>query len=295
MKILLMGSNGMLGKAICRELQMCKEIKLICAARQAADYCLDFREDARVWDCIRSTRPDAVINAAAIVSLDRCENETLEAYRINARLCSILSELCRETGSYYVQVSTDHYYVDGGRKKHDERFPVTLLNEYARTKFAGECFALAYEQCVVLRTNIVGFRSDMSRPTFLEWAIGTIQEDKPLTLYGDYFTSPLHTRQFARILKDIILHRPTGIYNLASSTVSSKREFVLRLAQAIFHRVPTYQEGSVKQQAYCRRANSLGLDTAKLERLLGYRMPDLSEVIQSIVEEYGSTRTGVIT
>ena len=35
-----------------------------------------------------------------------------------------------------------------------------------------------------------------------------------------------------------------------------------------------------------KRANSLGLDVNKAETILGYKLPNLSEVIQQLKEEY---------
>ncbi len=63
-----------------------------------------------------------------------------------------------------MQISTDHYFCGQGDLKHDESAPVTLLNEYARTKYAGEAFALTNPEACVIRTNVVGFRGWEVRP-----------------------------------------------------------------------------------------------------------------------------------
>ena len=110
MKVLLLGSNGMLGQAVRKVYRHDEGVQLYCAARTNADFNLDLTDDARLRDCFVGVKPDVVINAAAIVNLQRCEQCVEDAYRTNARLCSVLSELSREHGSYFVHVSTDHYY-----------------------------------------------------------------------------------------------------------------------------------------------------------------------------------------
>ena len=80
--------------------------------------------------------------------------------------------------------------------------------------------------------------------------------------------------------------RPTGIFNLASSEVSSKKEFILGLVKKIYNNEPDYTDGSVFNENQVQRANSLGLDTQKIEDLLGYRMPNLMETLDSIKQEY---------
>ncbi len=291
LRVLLFGSAGMLGQAVQKQLMKEEGIDLFCAARKGAEFSFDFTEDKSVEKCFAKIRPEVVINAAALVSLQQCEDDPSLAYRINARFCSVLAESCRQYGSYLVQVSTDHYYAGDVRRKHRESDPVWLINEYARTKYAGECLALAYSKCVVLRTNIVGFRGRKEMPTFLEWAIGVMQRNEEITAFTDFYTSSIHVGQFAKVLVDILRLRPYGIYNLSSSEVLSKAEFLQRLSQCLFQKPLEAKTGSVHDMQGTRRANSLGLDTTKIESLLGYSMPGVAEVMESIGREYAERRS----
>lgn len=174
----------------------------------------------------------------------------------------------------------------GGISRHSESDEISLLNEYARTKFAGEGFALTDPSSVVLRTNIVGFRHNQA-PTFLEWAIGALKRKEKMTLFDDFYTSSIHVLQFAKIIFDVIKQRPNGIFNVASSTVASKKDFIIALSQTLFNTAPVnYSVGSVKSLGTARRANSLGLDVTKIENFLGYAMPDLDQVMHSIKREF---------
>ena len=174
----------------------------------------------------------------------------------------------------------------GGVTRHRETDEVSLVNEYARTKFAGEGFALTDPSAVVLRTNIVGFRRNET-PTFLEWAIGALKRNEKLTLFDDFYTSSIHVIQFAKIIFDVIRLRPVGIFNAASSTVASKKDFILALSKTLFNTAPAnYTVGSVRSLGTARRANSLGLDVGKIENCLGYTMPDIEQVMHSIKQEY---------
>ena len=286
MRVLLFGSNGMLGKAIKEKLGSESGFELLCVARSQADFCIDFVDDNAVKESFVKAEPEVVINAGAMVNMQKCEDNPLLAYLINGRFCSILAEFCRSCGSYLVQVSTDHYYAGDGAVRHREDEQVLLLNEYARTKFVGECLARAYSHSVVLRTNIVGFRGTKERPTFLEWAVDAIGAGAQITAFTDYFTSSLHVYQFASILTDILKKRPEGIYNLASSEVLSKEEFLKRLSLKLFRKKLLVSVGSVQDMSGVKRADSLGLDTSRLEKVLGYSLPTADEVMDSIATEY---------
>ncbi len=289
MKILLLGSKGMLGQSIRRQFTA-EGMQLFGVDRAQAEYCFDLLDDDKLEQCILEVKPDMIINTAAIVNLDLCERDSGSAYQLNARLPGLLANLCRKYGCYLVHISTDQYYYGDGAKIHGETIPLQLVNEYARTKFAGEQMALTHRDCLVLRTNIVGFRGTEQK-TFLEWAISEIENQRKMTLFADFYTSSIHTVDFSRILYDLLKKHPTGIYNLASSEVSSKKDFILGLSWKIFEKAPVYEIGSVKNIQGTPRADSLGLDTRKIEELVGYRMPDREETLNSIKNEYLERRS----
>ncbi len=282
--VLLLGSGGMLGQALYktfREHGFC-----VCgASRSKADVCFDFRNDRKLAQCVEDVRPDIIVNAAAAVNLELCERDYASAYAVNSRMPSVLAGLCEQHGVYLIHVSTDHFYQGDGNMKHDEQYPVRLVNEYARTKYLGEQLVLLYPHSLVLRTNIVGFRGG-ERETFTEWAIREIRQQEKMTLYADFYTSPVYVDDFASILIDLMKTEAQGVYNLASKDVSSKKAFILALAEAVFHTHPDYKEASIREAAGVRRADSLGLNTSKIEKLLGYAMPSFQETIQSIKKEY---------
>ncbi len=284
MKILLLGSNGMLGQAVKQQL-IESECQYTSVDRAGDGYSFDLLNDKRLEQCIEEVNPDVIINTAAIVNLEQCEGDPGGAYCLNTRLPGILAEICRGRDCYLVHISTDHYYTGDGTRLHTEEDEIKLINEYARTKYIGEQMALMYNNTVVLRTNIVGFRA-RGTLTFLEWAISQIVQNKAMVLFNDFYTSTIHTRDFAKVLMDILKQRPLGIYNLASSDVSSKKEFIIELSDALFGCHPKYTVGSVKKLNGAPRAESLGLSTEKIENIVGYKMPTLDETIDSIKMEY---------
>ena len=288
MKVLLLGSNGMLGQAI-NTVFTSSNIEVVTAARYNANYCFDFLSDGKLEQCLKDVCPDIVINTSAIVDLAFCEKDIGQAYLVNSRIPSMLAELCRKQGNYLVQISTDHYYVGDKNKKHLETDPIRLINEYARTKYCGELMTLVYENSLVIRTNIVGFRGN-GKPTFIEWAISELKRDSEINLFSDFYTSSMHTVDFAKILIDVLSCRPRGVLNIASSDVVNKRDFIIGLSNTLFHRVPRYNDVSVNTINGAKRADSLGLDTSKAEKLLGYKMPGFKETLISIQNELALRR-----
>ena len=285
-KILIIGSQGMLGQSLVKILSRDKSISVVTAALTNADYMFDFLDDNYLTKSVNAIRPDVLINAAAIVGLSQCEVDPGMAYSVNTRLPGKLAELCDNLGCYFIHISTDHYYCHDRDKKHLENDKINLKNEYARTKYLGEQLVALYAQSLIVRTNIVGYRNNPLKPTFLEWCIQAFNSDEEMTLFDDFYTSSIYTDQLCIILEDLLEIRPEGIVNIASSTVSNKKEFILALAKRLIDREPRYRIGKVNQMLDVPRADSLGLDVSKIENIVGYKMPDLEKVIYDIDLDY---------
>lgn len=281
-KILIMGSQGMLGQSLVKILSRDKSISVITAALTNAEYMFDFLDDNYLTKSVNAIRPDVLINAAAIVGLPQCEVDPGMAYAVNTRLPGKLAELCDNLGCYFIHISTDHYYCHDRDKKHLETDKIIIRNEYARTKYLGEQLVALHAQNLIVRTNIVGYRNNPSKPTFLEWCIQAFNRDEEMTLFDDFYTSSIYTDQLCMVLEDLLEIRPEGIVNIASSTVSNKMEFILALAKRLIGREPRYRIGKVNQMLDIPRADSLGLDVSKIENIVGYKMPDLEKVIYDI-------------
>ncbi len=281
MRVLIVGATGMLGQALVAEARH-RGIAVLGIARYGADINIDLADTVALESALQSVTVDVVVNAAAIVSLELCEREPGRAYAVNARPVGCMAEYCRRMGIRFIQVSTDHYYRGDGRYAHTEDAPISLLNEYARTKFAGEAFALLAPTTLVLRTNIVGFRGDSTRPSLVEWIMDTLRNRKPLKLFFDSFHSPIHVADFASGVFELMAVDARGVLNLAGRDVVSKAEFVRKIAQSMSINPDWAEMGSVVDLGL-PRANSLGLDVSRAEGILGYRLPSVDSTIAKLM------------
>ena len=281
MRCLILGSTGMLGQALAAEAAS-RGHDVVGAARNGGDERVDIADSGALAATLDRIRPELIVNSAAIVSLDACERDPEMAYAVNARPLATLAEWSELHGCKLVQISTDHFFTRDGQAKHDEDAAVTLLNEYARTKFEGERFALRNPDALVVRTNVTGFRGDSSRPTFIEWAIGALRRQEPLTLFDDFWTSTIASRALAAAVFELL--DAQGVLNVASSQVSTKKEFIEALAARMALEPGPIEVGSVRGLEP-PRAESLGLDVSRAEALLGRPLPDLAATVDALASE----------
>ncbi len=284
MKVVILGSTGLLGQALVRFYK--KNCVVICVARKNSDYNIDVTDDALLIRLIEEVRPDLLINCTAIVDIDFCEKNPNKAYMLNGRVPAILSNLSLNFGFKFVQISTDHYYTGNSPVLHKETDTVFLVNEYARSKYIGECCSLTNKNVLVIRTNIVGMRNNLLKPTFLEWVIDSIYNSASINVFYDMFTSPIHVDHFSEFLDCLIVKDSCGIYNLSGRDVVSKEDFIIRLLKRmnLSNNLIEVTRSSVLNNGIAR-ANSLGLDTSKSEHKIGKFLPSVDDCIEKIVLE----------
>jgi dTDP-4-dehydrorhamnose reductase len=290
--LLVLGSTGLLGQAVMAEARV-RAIPCLGVARSGADRDVDLSDDASLEALVRELRPATIVNCVAITSLELCEADPGLAFAVNAGIPGLLAQLAGELAAKLVHISTDHYFTGDGRRAHAEDAEVKLVNEYARSKYAGEGLALADATALVVRTNIVGLRRWPGRPTFLEWALAAIESDATMVLFDDFFTSSISVRACARAILDLAKLGAIGLLNVASSQVSSKRELVLALAQRLRCELHNAQAGSVRE-LLPKRAESLGLDVTRAQELLGRSLPDLSATVTELAGDLrGALANGI--
>lgn len=289
MKVMVLGGTGLLGTELVRSLRM-RNVAPISVARTGADVTADLTHTESVPGIIAKHRPDAIINAAAMVDFAACEADPYRAYLLHANLLEPLAEWSRTEEKPLMHVSTDQYFTDDGDQKHDEAAPVKLLNVYAASKHAGEAIALTSPHALVIRTNFTGMAKPAAdgKEPFGRWAMQALADHAPLRLFDDYFCSTIDVETLARAICNLLGIRATGRINVASREVSSKAEFVHALAQAAGIPLDWAEAASVAGMMP-PRATSNGLDVRKAESLLGYELPDLETVVQSLVRQWRET------
>ncbi len=272
----------MLGQALIEAAKF-NNYKTIGVARTNADINLDVLNFNKLTSLIESEKPKIIINCVAITNIDECEQNPEKAYLVNTYLVKIISDICEKLGVRLIHISTDHFFIGDKGMKHSETALITLINNYAKTKYDGERFALNNSSSLIVRTNIVGFRNK-GKPTFIEWVLLLLKQSQEVIVFQDFYTSSIDVYQFSEILFKVIDkgNSINGLINIASSEVSNKEQFIKKFASVFGLNNSKLVKGSVMSINGTKRAESLGLDTNKIESLLSIKMPTLNEVIKSL-------------
>src|SRR5690349_20877257 len=145
MKILVTGSNGLLGQKLTELLITDQSIKLIATARGKSVLsvspgefqALDISDPEEVRRVVSATKPDVIINTAAMTQVDQCETEREACWKANVTSVENLVKTCAENHVHLVHVSTDFVF-DGSHGPLDETEKPNPVNYYGESKLAAE-------------------------------------------------------------------------------------------------------------------------------------------------------------
>ena len=104
---------------------------------------LDISEPAAFQAALARLKPDVVINAAAIASLEACERAPERALAVNARAPGRMARTCTETGTPFIHISTDYVFGAPTDRPWRETDPMSPVNLYGELKAEAERQVLA--------------------------------------------------------------------------------------------------------------------------------------------------------
>jgi dTDP-4-dehydrorhamnose reductase len=277
-KILVTGAAGLFGPHLVRTLGAFGEV--IGLGRATSTVLCDLTERDRSSEVIAKIAPTAIMHCAALTDIDACEAAPGEADRQN-RLSTANLVAALPRGSRLLFISTDQVYPDSaGPHVEGTECPV---NQYGKSKLAGECEALKHGNAVAVRTNMFGPSLTPGRQSLSDFVIANLSAGKPTILFRDVLFSPLHFETLAACLWQLAISDYVGTCNLGSRDGLTKAEFGLAVAarkKLPLENVTIGQSSELPGRA--PRALDLRMDVGRIEGVLGIKMPAALEEIEKL-------------
>lgn len=224
MNILITGANGMLAQAIKQKFSQPTNHLILTDTQE-----LDITDFDAVQKYIASTKPDLIINCAAYTAVDKAEEQSELAEKVNAIGPKNLAIAAQANNATLVHISTD--YVFGGNKpiaeiysEDDEKSPTST---YGKTKLAGEQNIIDNcDKYYIFRTAwLYGEGKNFVR-TMLELA----KNHNEVKVVNDQHGSPTYTEDLANIIYQAIEKQlPYDIYNATNQGFTTWYDFTKKI------------------------------------------------------------------
>ena len=296
MKILITGSNGLLGQKLLHKLRVDNSVELIATSRaenrvsEQSNYKyidLDITDETAVAQIITEQNPNVVINTAAMTNVDLCEEEKSECDDLNVNAVQYLADACEKIEAHLIHISTDFIFdgENGPYKEEDEPNP---LSYYGLSKLKSEQLLQDHTvKWTILRTIIVfGVGENLSKGNIVLWAKGALEKGDPLNIIDDQFRAPTLAEDLADACILAATKKAFGVFNASGKDIMSIYEIVERIAKHYgnttenLNRIST---ATLNQTA--GRPPRTGFILDKSRKVLGYNPHSFEECLDIIDEQ----------
>ena len=290
-RILIAGASGLLGINLAVEAMREHDVvgvdrgKLKSAPFEVVRAELAHRET--IDSVIDSTRPDWLINCAALANLEKCEEDPTQARTLNTDLPGELAAASVKRNIRFVHISTDAVF-DGTKEgfytEEDEPSPPGV---YSETKLDGErAVQEVNPQAIIARVNFYGW-SLGGRRSLAEFFVNNLSEGKNVNGFTDVIFCPMLVNDTARLLLEMLQKNLSGLYHVVGAQPISKYQFGMEVARTFGLREDLISPRSVEGAGLtAKRSHNLWLSVHKLSTDLGCEIPSFSTGLDGFYTQF---------
>ena len=239
-KILITGSNGLLGQKLVSLLAQQTDNQLIATSRGANrmnftngyEYQeMDITDAKQVAEVIEKVHPDSIIHTAAMTNVDQCEGEKNSCWEMNVKAVEYLTKACEKHQIFLCHLSTDFVF-DGSSGPYSEEDNPSPISFYGWSKYAAE-EVIKRSKCPwsIIRTVLVyGITNDMSRSNIILWVKNSLEQHKPIKVVTDQFRTPTLVEDLAMGCYLVVNQKAEGIFHISGKDFLTPYEMAIKTA-----------------------------------------------------------------
>lgn len=297
MKILITGSNGLLGQKLIKLLLDKGEDTLIATARGGnrlpypeTDYVfdqMDITDKQQVLEVVTKYKPEVIIHTAAMTNVDQCETEREACWDQNVNAVNYLIEASAKNDCFLLHLSTDFIF-DGEDGPYDEKAKANPVSYYGESKLAAEkLLENSTINYAIARTVLVyGIAHDMSRSNIILWVKKSLEEGKEIKVVDDQLRSPTLAEDLAMGCYLIAKQKAPGVFNICGKDLLNPYEMALKTADFFNLDTSTMQRADASSFTQtAKRPPRTGLLIGKARTVLGYEPHSFDEGIAIVARQ----------
>ena len=224
-KILITGSNGLIGQKLVERFLPEKEYEIIASSfsenvhqlKEGYQFeLMDITNPVEVDYILNRYEPEVVIHTAAATQVALCETQQLEAWKTNVEATGILAKSSEKFGSQFILLSSDFVF-DGRNGPYSEEGKTQPVNYYGKTKLESEKIAAKISKnLAIIRTCLVyGTNFTMKRSNFLLWVKYCLEKNGHIRVNNDQWRTPTLAEDIAEACLSIVRKEAKGIFHIA--------------------------------------------------------------------------------
>ena len=281
MKILITGSNGLLGQKLVANPGLSRhsvlatgrgECRIPALPTNTQYQMCDVSDPNDVMQVFSAFKPDVVIHSAAMTNVDECELNPEVCHQLNVVATQNVVEASNFTGSHLIHLSTDFIF-DGESGPYSETDLPNPISVYGQSKLDAEALVKnATCTWAIVRTVLVyGISPGLSRSNIILWVRSNLQQGKQIQVVDDQFRTPTLAEDLAMGCLLIAEKKAEGIFNISGKdfltpyqmAIETARFFNLNSSLIVKASAATFTQPA-------KRPPRTGFVISKAETVLGY-------------------------
>ncbi|WP_375437586.1 SDR family oxidoreductase [uncultured Hymenobacter sp.] len=297
MRVLITGSNGLLGQKLVALLRQLPDVELVATSRgrnklaqlypDVRFVLLDVTNQQQVEDVVAQEQPTHLIHTAAMTNVDECELNQESCWQQNVTAVEYLVAACVAHGVHLTHVSTDFVFSGEAGPLAEDALPAPI-NFYGKSKLAAERVVQASSTAwVIVRTVLVyGTAHEYGRTNIVLWVRDSLRAHKQIKVVDDQFRTPTLAEDLAQGCWLAAKHNASGIYHISSNELFTPYQMALQVAdyfqldKSLISRV----DGSTFSQP-AKRPPRTGFIISKAQQELGYQPHDFWDGIALLARQ----------
>lgn len=240
MKVLITGSNGLLGQKLVKlfvekggyEVYASSRGKDRLSVSNAYKYVqMDVTNADEVDLVFDKLKPNVLIHTAAMTNVDQCEREPENCWLQNVEAVKYLISAATRHHTFFLHLSTDFIFdgLAGPYREDDKAKPVSV---YGESKLASEeLLKKSILKWAIARTVLVfGIAQDMSRSNIILWVKNSLKQGKQIQVVNDQWRTPTLAEDLAEGCFLIVQRQAEGIYNISGKDMLSPYDMAIATA-----------------------------------------------------------------
>ena len=228
MKVLILGSNGMIGSSLVQACSKVKGVDLHPWTRKEADVTNIRETKYKIFEL----KPNIISNATGFANIEQTENNKDLAFAVNGDAVRFLAELAVDVNAVLVHFSSDQVFDGNENQGYPENYPrLKPINSYGFSKALGETGISKIQKIVdsgklkyyLVRTSwVYGKYGD----NFVNNIINLSQVQSNVPVNNDIIVKPTYNFDLAKQVFNLFKEkRPYGIYHIINEGSCSLFEF----------------------------------------------------------------------
>ena len=275
MKYIITGSSGQLAKAFIK-----KFMKLNFDFIAPSEQDLDITNKEKISNIFSQYNPDVVINCAAYNNVEYAQQDNTKAFLINKTAITNLVDESKKYNAKFIHFGSDYVFDGTKNDLYIETDKTNPLNEYGKSKLAGEQEALKYSNSLVCRLSwVIG----EGQQNFLFKLSGWLKNNKVIKVSGDEVSVPCFSFDIADTIMKALDKGLIGLYHLTNSGKASRYELAKEFVKLKNFDNEIVPVPMASFNSKVQRPLFTAMSNVKISKELNINIPEWKESLKKLV------------